>query len=357
MNLRAILSLSLLLAAGLIPAPAAPQGPAPTPTLEIGDPAPPLTIDTWVKGEAVPALEKGKPYVVEFWATWCGPCRQSIPHLTELQARFKEQGLTVIGISASEKNGLADVKPFVERMGDKMDYRVAWDRNGATNRAYMTAAGQSGIPTAFVVDQRGRVAWIGHPVYPKGELDRVLEQVVAGAYDIEQVKANKARIKLIEGELAAAAQANDVPAVLAGLDQLLAIDASRYDQIAVKKLEILLFQQKDYAAGYRWAGELVDGPFREQPDMLNAIAWAIVDGPGLEQRDLDLAFRSATRANELTKGQEPQVLDTLARIHFERGEREKAVALQEEAVKLAIDGKTKKELQQRLDQYKAAGKD
>jgi thiol-disulfide isomerase/thioredoxin len=71
------------------------------------------------------AAGKGKQtYVVEFWATWCGPCRVSIPHLTELQKKFKTQGVTFIGVSDETED---KVKPFVDKMGDKMDYTVAVD--------------------------------------------------------------------------------------------------------------------------------------------------------------------------------------------------------------------------------------
>src|SRR5262245_40700130 len=66
-------------------------------TLKVGDAAPALAIGDWVQGEPVTGFEKGKVYVVEFWATWCGPCRKSIPHLTKLQAENRE-AVTIIGI-------------------------------------------------------------------------------------------------------------------------------------------------------------------------------------------------------------------------------------------------------------------
>ncbi|MHC4257593.1 MAG: peroxiredoxin family protein, partial [Planctomycetota bacterium] len=72
------------------------------------------------------------------------------------------------------------VKPFVEKMGGKMEYTVALDTDRKVNDAYMKAFNQRGIPTAFIVDVKGNVAWVGHPM---GGLEEVLELVVAGSFD------------------------------------------------------------------------------------------------------------------------------------------------------------------------------
>ena len=128
---------------------------------------------TYIKGDAV-TFEEGKVYVVEFWATWCPPCKVSIPHLTEIQKQFKDKSVTVIGIS----NEKADVvKPFVEKMAEKMNYTVAVDTEGKVGNGYMKAHNQPGIPTAFIVDGKGNIAWIGHP----DGLDKTLKQVLAEA--------------------------------------------------------------------------------------------------------------------------------------------------------------------------------
>src|SRR5437764_7529733 len=130
-------------------------------TLKAGDPAPRLQPGKWVQGEPVKEFEKGKAYIVEFWATWCGPCRVSIPHLNEIHMKYKDKGLIVIGQDAFEQDeGL--VAPFVKKMGSKMTYRVALDdkegsEKGKMAETWMTAAGQTGIPTAFVVDTKGMI--------------------------------------------------------------------------------------------------------------------------------------------------------------------------------------------------------
>jgi thiol-disulfide isomerase/thioredoxin len=149
--------------------------------LSIGDPAPKLDIDKFVKGQAVSHFDKGKTYVVEFWATWCAPCRELIPHLTKLQAENSQA--TFIGVSIDEE---ADkVKPFVDEMGDKMNYRVAIDaregNNGRMAKSWIDASARGGvIPVAFVVNGDGRIAWIGHPA----DLEAPLVDILGGKWDL-----------------------------------------------------------------------------------------------------------------------------------------------------------------------------
>jgi thiol-disulfide isomerase/thioredoxin len=145
---------------------------------KLGDAAWPLTGLTWIKGEPV-AIAPGTVYVIEFWATWCPPCRVSIPHLTELQHKYKDRNLVVIGIS-QEETGV--VKRFVEQRGSEMDYAVAVDSKGVVSSAYMDAFGRNGIPSAFVVDADSRIAWVGHPM---GGMDAVLERLLTRSPDAQ----------------------------------------------------------------------------------------------------------------------------------------------------------------------------
>lgn len=161
---------------------------------QIGMDAPPLKISQWVKGNPVNLAEgKGKKiFVVEFWATWCPPCQVTIPHLTEVQKKYASNDVVIIGITDEDPKL---VKPFVTKMGEKMQYVVAIDNNGETSKAYMDAFGIDTIPHAFIVDKTGKIVWQGNPM--EG-FDEALESVVAGSFSIEkEIKKNLAKEKLM----------------------------------------------------------------------------------------------------------------------------------------------------------------
>lgn len=97
----------------------------------------------------------GKPMIVEFWATWCPPCRSSIPHLNEIYAKYKDKGLQIVGITDED---LAKIKKFEKEV--PIEYAVGLDANGK----YAKPFGIQGIPHAVLVDKAGKVVWEGHPM-------------------------------------------------------------------------------------------------------------------------------------------------------------------------------------------------
>ncbi|RYG63828.1 redoxin domain-containing protein, partial [bacterium] len=151
--------------------------------ITLGSPAPPISVKTWLKGTPVTGFDPAKTYVVEFWATWCGPCIQSIPHVTKLAKENPD--VTFLGVGIWEDEQGDNLTSFVKKMGDKMGYNVGYSGNKDGMAAtWMDAAGQNGIPTAFVIKE-GKVAWVGHPM----SLDAPLASIKAGTYDMAAAKA------------------------------------------------------------------------------------------------------------------------------------------------------------------------
>jgi thiol-disulfide isomerase/thioredoxin len=160
-------------------------------SLKVGSAAPALQVSRWIKGNGLSKFEFGKVYVVEFWATWCPPCRDSIPHLTKMARAYRDK-VTFVGVNVFEgkpgKTVEDTVDSFVRDMGDNMDYLVARDTGSdAMAKTWLQAAGQNGIPCAFIVDGGGKIAWVGHPMDSMKEaIDAVLASASLRSTDIER---------------------------------------------------------------------------------------------------------------------------------------------------------------------------
>ena len=327
-------------------------------TLNVGDKAPPLNVKQWVKGDAVTGFEQNKFYVVEFWATWCGPCKASIPHLTELQKAHPD--VTFIGVSVWERDQ-SKVQPFVDKMGDKMVYHVAMDlipdgeKTGKMASNWMEAAGEGGIPTAFIIEKSGKIAWIGHPM----NMEEPLGQILAGKWDVAaaaKARADeKAMDKILEElgqKLQETMQAGDTKAALAAIDDAVRTSPKLEEKVGPTKVKILL-DAKSYDDAYAYAGQLADKVLWNNADMLNYVAWMLVDPEAkLDKRDPKLALRIALRASSLKSDKDAAVLDTLATAYVLAGDNAKAIETQAKAVELVKGTPQEKQYQERLEQLK-----
>ena len=166
-----------------------------TPSLSIGDSAPAMSVKKWIKGKPVKQFEKGKIYVVEFWATWCLPCIAGMPHLSELAEKYKNE-VTISGISILERKGvtISRLETFVDSMTNKMRYNVGAEDSNYMATTWLRAAGERGIPLAFVVDRQGKIAWIGLPKH----LDKVLPKVIEGTWDIAKAADERKEYKRLQ---------------------------------------------------------------------------------------------------------------------------------------------------------------
>lgn len=287
--------------------------------LKVGDPAPEMGIDTWVKGGPVASLnEPGKLYVIEFWATWCAPCRQTIPHLTKIQAKYKDKGLTVIGVSTDEDK--TKVEPFVKQMGSKMEYTVAIDSDGKTSMAYKEAVGAEGIPYAFLIGGGGKVLWHGHPM---AGLDNVIDLALQAGNDPK---------KLQEIPVLAERQKET--------DELSRIWASEY-MVRAK-------YGNDKGAADQAGKRLLESPGIE-PGLLAAVANAILDKE-LKYRNVQFALQLAEEACKRTGFQEAEIVDAYGWALSKNGKNKEA----EEQLRKALTLTTEPEAQNAIKQHLSA---
>jgi thiol-disulfide isomerase/thioredoxin len=165
------------------------------PTFKIGDPAPAIAPISWIQGTPLTKFEPGRVYVVEFWATWCPPCIKAIPHLSALQKKYPDS-LAVVGVNVEGLLGhepKPDAVPaFMKKWGKAMTYAVAMDdpTKKTISDAWITASGSLGIPTACIVDQHGKLAWVGYPdLVQSYAFDQALDDTLAGKIDLARARA------------------------------------------------------------------------------------------------------------------------------------------------------------------------
>lgn len=138
--------------------------------------APPFRLPNLVGAEVHLADYRGKIVLLNFWATWCMPCRQEMPAMEKLWQRYRDQGLVILAV-ASDEGGESRVRAFVRRL--QLSFPVLLDADSRASDGYQV----SGIPVSYLIDREGRIAgkisgskdWMSEPAMAR------VEQLLAAA--------------------------------------------------------------------------------------------------------------------------------------------------------------------------------
>ena len=139
----------------------------------IGSLRPDFSLGSNKGGLVTPADFSGKTLLINFWATWCGPCRQEMPMLMDLQREYGEQGLQVVGIALDD---VQNVRSFVERYGISYPILVGAADAMATSAAYGNVEGV--LPYSVLVDKGGVIRWQYTGEIQPGDVSKLLSELL-----------------------------------------------------------------------------------------------------------------------------------------------------------------------------------
>ena len=334
--------------------------------LTIGSDAPALDVEHWVQnGEGkfgkVTKFEKDKVYVVEFWATWCGPCVASMPHIVETQKKYAEKGVQIVSISNEPKE---TVEEFLDRKVPRSEkemtfrdltksYCLTTDPDGSVNESYMEAAGQNGIPCAFIVGKDGKIEWIGHPM----QMDEPLKSVVEGKWDRkafadefkEQQEAEALQMK-VQQQVGLLLRDKKFKEAIEKFDELTAPVKSPEMKLQFAMMKLRLHQiasseQSEVAKTLKDTLAMAS----KDPMMSNQVAWTVweMTEQGQLKKDKELlgeALKVAQAAADKLEGEpKAMTLDTVAHLNYGLGNIADAIKAQKAAIAIMGD----------KDEYKA----
>lgn len=317
------------------------------PSARIGAAAPALQIAHWVRGEPIDlaAVRGQRVVVVEFWATWCPPCKVSVPLLTKIQSKFEKE-LVIVGVTAPDFRGNSPeaIRKFVKGQGKDMAYHVAIDKAEATTNAYMLAAQVMGIPHAFLVGRDGRIAWSGSPLDPA--LEDTIAQVVAGTYDVRAAKIDAELQRRLPGVIRAL-QMGEPSVAWDGLIDILKLDPGNETALDILT-SVHADHIRDTQAFRKWARAFISAHNKDATTM-SRLTNALCRIGDLTMRTPDLALEAGRYAYEAAKG-DPHAIAAYARALSQVGEFERAIRLQKDAL-AAANGKDTEMLEDTLDYY------
>jgi len=315
---------------------------------KVGEAAPELRVSEWLKGEPIKGFVRGQIYVVEFWATWCGPCILAMPHLSDVQRQFADKGVTVIAVNVMEKD-LDAAKALIKKMAKSVENHIALDakapgeKEGAMEKAWLGE--DRGIPRCLIVDRDTKIAWIGHPT----GVESPLHAIVAGTYDsLKQAEIDKSLGEL-DHKLALALKGKKWGDVLKITEQINEIDpfiAPLYHAYRIKAWIGL----GDYSAASKFVNDVAG----ESKDMrlVAGLINQLLHAPDKSQLNLDFVLATAKKASRNGESDEPIALVALARAFEAKEDHSSAITIWKKVLELGSPQIDNEGIKVKLEQIK-----
>ena len=308
----------------------------------IGEPIPAIGQELdWLKGEPIHRFENGSVYLLDFWATWCPPCYPMIDHLSELQDRYGDSGLVVIGIAVGTDVG-APLPRFLDKEGPRISYRIAEPTDEKKLKSRLVHPSimdptDFSLPFVMIVDRQGRLAWTSDPRGTDDDLNEVLGAVMSGTFDLkahaESGRLEQALLDENAAELERVGKLREEDQLAAATRALLPIAERlprRYAAEAVALFQqTLCAGQNDLAATY--GRELLDRVLQDRVSELVQAERSILALRGNGKRDLALAEAMTRRALEVKGGDHPDFLFELAKVFAAQGRIDEAEEVRQRA--------------------------
>jgi peroxiredoxin len=315
----------------------------PASAVEVGDKAPEIAASEWIQGEPLKIADGvgSRTVLVVFWRTFCDSMDEEFTQIDKLAKDRKDKGLDVVALTTEPSE---IVRAYL--VGHKVDFRVGIDQFHVVQEAYVKK-GEKQMPVAWLVDKTGVIVWKGDPWGCEGMVD----QVLAGKYDLEKSKADAAR----DDALWTAYEAEDWKTVAVEAEKVLAADPNHKlafdfrlrafrelgDRAGYQKfMKAYVERGKDDAAALvRASNQLLTQPGEEYHFRSFSGFFKFINrtSPKDDWRDVDLSFTAAKRAMEVAKAGDASALSNYVRVLTTVGLLEDAIEQQKKVV--ALDAK------------------